>query len=494
MTRRRRSSIAILFAVVITVVGLTVRTTATDAAWTGRDHLAANVSSAYWPTSGYARAEAGRVTNVDFVVGVVELGSPLPWAGPTAARTQDSPGATTVTAAGPYSTGGVLGLVNQFASSGATGNTIGGTMCANYSWGPGTPTQCASATQRVFAAGSLSSYRIRANLLLGIGAVDVVTVPSALSATASCDLSAPTAVNAAVTTRAANAGTGNQGTLQVRGNTVSLPAANAATNFSFAQGSLLDLSPAVSGTLTSTVTQNGAQARSTLVMNGRVLRLSTLGVALLDIRFTAVLMDVSCGTAASPPAPLSTGLAAARVAAPPVEGEPDITDPESVETPAEDASDTVETSETVTDAPRTDTVETSAPETTTDAEVTQTTTSVPSTTTASSTTATATTTTPTTAVPTTTIPTTTVPSPTADPSTTFSGPTTGEVARFVTADGRSCSAGTDPGAFACDDGTTLTFDPDALSTASVDSAIIDGVWTPVTASGVRVPVISAVRG
>ncbi|WP_328813813.1 hypothetical protein [Rhodococcus sp. NBC_00297] len=480
--RRRLSTAVVLVAVLSTFVATVVRTSSTDAAWVGREHLATTVTPGYWPTSGSAYAEAGRVVSASgLVFNLLSGGTSMPWSGVTASRTQTVPGASTASNAGPYRNGGVLGLVNQLISRGVTDTSpIVGDTCASYAWGPGSPPQCTGAAQKVYATSTLSTYTLRAELLAGLGSVQVVTLPSAVTATASCNFSTSTASTTATGARAANATAGDQGTISIRNQAVAIPAAGGTTAFDRPTGVLV---PRLAGTITSAVTQSAGQARSTLTVDGTLTY-----IGLVPITFRLVVVDAMCGKDVAAPV-VASAEPAARVAVP----EAFSTTPAAPSTTPEAATSTAGTTTTTsaetattaatttsTTASTTTTTVTTAPTPTITIAPTPDTTDNPLTTTAIT-------------ASTTTASTTTSVTPAA---TEFSGPPDGSVTRLVTSDGLTCVAGTpteDAVPFACGDGSAVVFTPVALSPPGIAAATTDGLWSPRTLTGETVPVEAATR-
>ncbi|KIQ16052.1 hypothetical protein [Rhodococcus sp. MEB064] len=472
MTTHRSCPAALaLAALLLTIVSTVLRTETTDAAWQGRDHAAATVTSGSWPNAGSAYAEVGRVASASGVAfDLLRGGTNPPWPGPSSARSQAVPGTATGTTAGPYSSAGVLGLANELTSRGAVAGTpITGAACAAYGWAPATPAPCVTVpSQRVNASATLSSYTLYASLLslLGLGSTDVVAVPSPVTSSVSCDLTSSGPTYTAAAPSAANVTASNpRGSISVRGGSVvAVPPAGGTTSFDFPQSGSTVVVPGVSGTLRSVIGTT-TSARSSLVLeNGRILRLGVLGNILLDIRFTLVLVDAACGSGATGPV-ATTAAVAARVAAP--------------EQPTTTTAPTTE--------PATTTAPTTEPATTTAPTTSITTTSEDATTTFEATT-TKTTTPPVTS--TTTPPVTSTTTPPAV--TSFSG--SGAVTAITTSGGTRCTVGSDAVSFACSDGSVLTFDPDALTAVGVAANTMDGLWTPVTTAGDVVTVAAAMRG
>jgi hypothetical protein len=65
--------------------------------------------------------------------------------------------------------------------------------------------------------------------------------------------------------------------------------------------------------------------------------------------------------------------------------------------------------------------------------------------------------------------------------------------RVTTAEGVTCTSG-DSGVFLCDDGTVLSFAPNALSPPGIAAATTEGLWSPRATTGEAVTVAAAVRG
>lgn len=253
-TRRSRPTALVLAALLLTIVSTALRTETTDAAWQGRDHAAATVTSGSWPSAGSAYAEVGRVASASGVTfDLLRGGTNPPWPGPSSARSQAVPGTATGTTAGPYSSAGVLGLANELTSRGAVAGTpITGAACAAYGWAPATPAPCATVpSQRVNASATLSSYTLYASLLslLGLGSTDVVAIPSPVTSSVSCDLTSTGPTYTAAAPSAANVTASNpRGSISVRGGSaVAVPPAGGTTSFDFPQSGSTVVVPGVSG-------------------------------------------------------------------------------------------------------------------------------------------------------------------------------------------------------------------------------------------------------
>lgn len=484
MKGRFRAAVAAIGALSVLTTGV-LHADTTEAQWTGAQYVKAGpVTTGYWPTSGSAAAQAGTVTSVVPFVGLVATGPTLPWRGPAASSDQSTPGSASASNAGPYRMGGVLGLVNTFVSRGSASSSsvVEGDVCASYTWGPATPVGCGGATQKVHASSRLRSWVLRTDLVGGLGATDVVSIPSAVSASTECDLSSSVASSSFVGPSAGNAVGGNRGSIAVRGTTVNIPPINSTATVTVPQGSLTDLRAGVTATIRNVASADANGARSRLTIDGRVTRIDLLSnLPLLDLTFSAVLVEATCGpgvsalssaavaptgvaarsasieqsTTAAPPTATSTGVATSTT----TPGSSSTTTAAATTTPSPSPTTTVGGSASTSVGPTTTTTTSAAPTTISAAPTTTTTSAVPTTRTA--------------------------------PATTFTGSAEGAVTRLTTADGAVCAAA-DGGGLSCDDGTTIS--ADAVTPSAVAAATAQGVWTPRTTDGAPVRVVSAVRG